>query len=127
MTKQSGLVYVGMDVGYGELKAEALIRRCRYQVSFPATLGKGRKISYGATELSVRYPGQQLTDEDGLWFVGTLARSQLIDGEQQILRGRTVDEAIFATPFRRRLFRSAMAQLLAAAGVSGPVRVAVVS
>src|SRR5690606_35393745 len=68
--------------------------------------------------LAAKYPGDQLTDEDGsTWFVGDLALAQLPTGELLRLRGRTANEKTMGNTFRLRLAKAAIGKL--AQGASG--------
>src|SRR5690606_39593788 len=59
--------------------------------------------------LAAKYPGDQLTDEDGsTWFVGDLALAQLPPGELLRLRGRTANEKTMGNTFRLRLAKAAI-------------------
>lgn len=127
MAKQCDVVIAGVDIGFGATKVVALVGEHIYSVVFPSTYGRGHKFHYQEEDISARYPCEQLQDENGLWFVGKLAYSQLREGEQRILRGRAVDEEALTTPFRRRIFQVAMAKILHTAHVTRPVQVYVVS
>lgn len=101
-------VTVGLDIGYGVTKALSDDNT----VLFPSVLGFGREIKFRAHELGQKYPGDQIYDDEGHWFVGELALSQLRPGEQLRLRGRTVNEAEIGNLFRLRLAKVALGKLL---------------
>jgi plasmid segregation protein ParM len=111
----TGATYtVGLDIGYGVTKA---ISPGRDAVTFQSVAGHARKIKFRAGELSSRYPGDQLTDDAGAWFIGDLAMSQLLPGELLRLRGRTSDSDSAGNEFRVRLMVAALGKLFA--GTSG--------
>ncbi len=59
-----------------------------------------------------RHPGDQMTDEDGDWFVGDLALAQLPPGELLRLRGRTANESTMGNAFRLRLAKVAIGKVM---------------
>jgi plasmid segregation protein ParM len=99
---------IGMDIGYGVTKALT----DRAQVAFPSVAGYARDIKFRADEIAVKYPGDQVFDDEGHWFVGDLALSQLGAGEQRRLRGRTANEGELGNVFRARLAKAAIGKLL---------------
>ena len=104
-----GQLTIGLDIGYGVVKAVT-----RDQViTFPSICGHAREIKFRAEEIANRYPGDQLTDDTGSWFIGDLAASQLPPGEQLRLRGRTANEDRIGNVFRVRLAKAAIGKLLA--------------
>lgn len=105
----NGALTLGLDIGYGVVKAvtdEAVI-------TFPSVAGHAREIKFQHDEIAQRHPGDQIADDEGTWFVGDLALSQLPPGELLRLRGRTVNEATMGNAFRLRLAKVAIAKLLA--------------
>ncbi len=102
-------ITIGLDIGYGAVKAvtpdQVLV--------FPSVCGHAREIKFRADELSTKYPGDQIQDDEGSWFVGDLALSQLPPGELLRLRGRTANEATIGNVFRLRLAKVALGKLLA--------------
>src|SRR5688500_2775746 len=84
--QRSEPITIGLDIGYGVTKAVT----DKNVVTFPSVAGYAHHIRFRADQLSQLYPGEQITDEDGDWFVGNLALSQLKAHEQLRLRGRTV-------------------------------------
>jgi plasmid segregation protein ParM len=104
----NGAITIGLDIGYGVVKAvtsEAVI-------TFPSVAGHAREIKFRHEELTQRHPGEQITDDDGAWFVGDLALAQLPPGELLRLRGRTANEATMGNAFRLRLAKVAIGKLL---------------
>lgn len=105
----SGLaVPVAIDIGYGVTKA---LTQGRDAVLFPSVAGHARRIKFRAEELAERYPGDQVQDETGEWFVGNLAMSQLIPGELLRLRGRTAEGDALGNEFRLRMLVAALGKL----------------
>jgi len=100
---------VGLDIGYGVTKA---ISSAAQTVLFPSVLGHAREIKFNADEIGAKYLGDQITDEDGDWFVGDLALSQVPSGELLKLRGRTSNEDTLGNVFRVRLAKVALGKLL---------------
>ena len=99
---------VGLDVGYGVVKAVTAER----VITFPSVCGHARQIKFQADEIAERHPGDQIQDDQGTWFVGDLALTQLLPGELLRLRGRTADENTMGNVFRTRLAKAALGKLL---------------
>ncbi|MEO1669155.1 MAG: hypothetical protein AAFU54_31335, partial [Chloroflexota bacterium] len=59
-----------------------------------------------------KYPGDQITDTEGKWFVGDLAMAQVPAGELLRLRGRTANEKTMGNAFRLRLAKVAVGKLV---------------
>jgi plasmid segregation protein ParM len=102
------LLTIGLDIGYGVTKAVTN----EQVITFPSVCGHAREIKFQADDLAAKYPGDQITDDDGNWFVGDLALGQLPLGELLRLRGRTVDEVHIGNVFRVRLAKVAIGKLL---------------
>lgn len=98
---------IGLDIGYGVTKALT----GQQNVLFPSVCGHAHELKFQADEIAERHPGEQITDEDGAWFVGSLALSQLRPGEILRLRGRTVDEQNIGNVFRVRMAKVAIGKL----------------
>jgi plasmid segregation protein ParM len=103
------LLTVGLDIGYGVTKA---LLPGQAPVIFPSVCGYAREIKFKQEDLAQRYPGEQITDERGDWFVGDLALGQLPPGELRKLRGRTGERDEFGLEFRVRMARVALGKLL---------------
>lgn len=101
-------VLVGVDIGYGKVKA---VTPGQPPVIFDSVWGHARKLKFRADEVASKHPGEQITDEDGDWFVGGLALSQIPAGEQLKLRGRTADESTLGNVARVRLLKVALGKL----------------
>jgi hypothetical protein len=101
-------ITVGLDIGYGVTKCVIPDRA----ILFPSVLGFSRDIKFRSEELAAKYPGDHVWDDDGEWFVGDLALSQLRPGEQLRLRGRTANENEIGNVFRVRLMKAALGKLL---------------
>src|SRR5579859_2210478 len=99
---------IGLDIGYGVVKALT----AEATILFPSVGGYAREIKFQADEIAARHPGDQIRDDDGLWFLGDLALVQLPPGELLRLRGRTADEATMGNVFRVRLAKAALGKLL---------------
>jgi hypothetical protein len=109
-----GILTVGLDIGYGVTK----VVTDNAAIAFPSVAGHAREIKFQQEALAAKYPGDQLTDEDGsTWFVGDLALAQLPPGELLRLRGRTANEKTMGNTFRLRLAKAAIGKL--AQGMSG--------
>ncbi|MDX2137959.1 MAG: ParM/StbA family protein [Chloroflexota bacterium] len=102
------ILNVGIDIGYGVTKALT----SDTQIAFPSVAGYAREIKFQSSEIANKYPGDQVHDDEGHWFVGDLALSQLGAGEQRRLRGRTANEGELGNVFRARLARVAIGKLL---------------
>jgi plasmid segregation protein ParM len=104
----SSVITVGLDIGYGVVKAITDTQ----VITFPSVMGHAREIKFQQEEITARYPGDQITDDEGEWFVGELALSQLPPGELLRLRGRTANENTMGNAFRLRLAKVAIGKLL---------------
>lgn len=103
-----GTITVGADIGYGVVK---VVTPGHEPVLFPSVWGHSRELKFGADETAAKYPGDQITDDEGEWFVGNLALSQIPAGEQLKLRGRTADEPTLGNVARLRLLKVALGKL----------------
>ncbi len=99
---------IGLDIGYGVTKAVT----DKAVLMFPSVCGYAREIKFRPEDLAKRYPGDQLSD-DGDWFVGDLALSQVPTAELLRLRGRTADNDSIGNAFRLRMAKVAIGKLLA--------------
>lgn len=77
-------VTIGLDIGYGVTK---WITDDGKAGSFPSVWGRAKSFKYGEEQTAARFPGDQLTDDDGSWFIGELSLSQHRPEEQRKLRG----------------------------------------
>lgn len=98
---------IGLDIGYGVTKAITDTQA----VVFPSVWGAARELKFQQADIAAKYPGDQLSDDDGDWYVGDLALSQLRAGEQIKLRGRTADESALGNVARARLAKVAIGKL----------------
>lgn len=105
---QDMIFTVGLDVGYGVVKAVTI----GDVVTFPSVWGTARELKWSEAEIAAKYPGDQITDDSGSWYVGDLALSQLPTGRQRKLRGRTADETHLGNVARIRLAKVALGKLL---------------
>jgi plasmid segregation protein ParM len=112
-----GVFSLGLDIGYGVVK----VVTDATTITFPSVMGHARQIKYQQEALSARYPGDQIVDDDGTWFVGELALGQLPPGEILRLRGRTANEDVMGNAFRLRLAKVAIGKLFGAHVQSGEV------
>jgi hypothetical protein len=101
-------ITVGLDIGYGVVKAVA----GEQKILFPSVWGFARDIRFQADDITAKYPGDQISDDDGDWFVGDLAQSQLRPGELRRLIGRTADEENIGHVMRARLAKVALGKLM---------------
>lgn len=101
-------VTMGLDIGYGVVKAVTADE----VVMFPSVMGHAREIKFQQEDMARRHPGDQMTDEDGDWFVGDLALAQLPPGELLRLRGRTANESTMGNAFRLRLAKVAIGKVM---------------
>jgi hypothetical protein len=106
--RKSSSSTIGLDIGYGVVKA---VISGMSPVLFPSVWGNANDIKFQQSEITAKYPGDQITDEDGKYFVGELALSQLRSGDQRRLRGRTADEQSIGNVARRRLMKVALGKL----------------
>lgn len=107
MDLASGVITLGLDVGYGYTKAVTQ----NQWITFPSVWGVAREIRYSAEDIFAKYPGDYMQDEDGSWFIGDLALSQLVPAEQRMLRGRTANESSLGHVARVRLMKVALGKL----------------
>lgn len=100
-------VVLGLDIGYGVTK----VYDGRQSIMFPSVWGTRRLLKFQEADIHAKYPGETITDDEGEWFVGELAASQLPTGAQRRLRGRRSDEATAGNAARVRLAKVALGQL----------------
>ncbi len=98
---------VGIDIGYGVTK----VATANTQVSFPSVWGAAREVKFRSEELAAKYPGDQVSDTVGRWFVGDLALSQLPGGLIYDLRGRSSDDDMLGNSARIRFLQTALGKL----------------
>lgn len=98
---------IGLDIGYGVTKAVS----ADTALMFPSVWGQAREIKFKSAEITAKYPGDQLTDDDGDYFIGDLALSQLPAALQRRSRGRTANEQTLGNPARVRLAKAALGKL----------------
>jgi plasmid segregation protein ParM len=106
---QSPIRTLGLDIGYGVVKAVT----AEQIFTFPSVCGHAREIKFQTAEIAQKHPGDQLTDDDGAWFIGELALAQLSPGELLRLRGRTANEMLLGNVFRKRLAKAVIGKLMA--------------
>ena len=104
----TGTLTVGLDIGYGVVK----VVTDEVSFGFPSVLGHAREIKFQQEAIQQKYPGDQIIDDEGEWFVGDLALAQLPPGELLRLRGRTANEKTMGNTFRLRLAKVAIGKLL---------------
>jgi hypothetical protein len=102
-------VDVGVDIGYGWGKAVSVA----HSVSMPDVYGAARDLRYGEDDLTAKYAGDQITDDEGDWFVGELALKHLKPAHVRRLRGRTADEETLGNVVRVRLLKALLGKLFA--------------
>lgn len=101
-------VTMGLDIGYGVVKAVTADQ----VVMFPSVMGHAREIKFQQEDMARRHLGDQMTDDEGDWFVGDLALAQLPPGELLRLRGRTANESTMGNAFRLRLAKVAIGKVM---------------
>jgi plasmid segregation protein ParM len=104
----NGVLTVGLDIGYGVVK----VATDENSFGFPSVMGHAREIKFQQETIQQKYPGDQITDDEGEWFVGDLALAQLPPGELLRLRGRTANEKRMGNAFRLRLAKVAIGKLV---------------
>lgn len=107
-TLPGSTVTMGLDIGYGVVKAVTADQ----VVMFPSVMGHAREIKFQQEDIARRHPGDQMTDDEGDWFVGDLALAQLPPGEVLRLRGRTANESTMGNAFRLRLAKVAIGKVM---------------
>jgi hypothetical protein len=104
----AGIITVGLDIGYGVVK----VVTNEGALAFPSVMGHAREIKFQQDSIQQKYPGDQISDDEGTWFVGDLALAQLPPGELLRLRGRTANEKTMGNTFRQRLAKVAIGKLV---------------
>jgi plasmid segregation protein ParM len=118
-TVQNNRITIGLDIGYGVVKAFTPTQ----SIVFPSVCGHARQMTFQAEDITAHYPGDQIKDDDGNWFVGNLALNQLPPAELLRLRGRTANEAGIGNVFRRRLAKVVIGKLLSGITDGGVVHI----
>jgi plasmid segregation protein ParM len=98
---------IGLDIGYGVTK----VTDGETHVKFPSVAAHAHNLKYQSDKISAKYPGDEIADEDGDWFVGDLAIKQAPLSEHLTLRGRTNNED-FNMAFRLRMMKVALAKIM---------------
>jgi len=98
---------VGLDIGYGVTK----VVTDETSFGFPSVMGHAHEIKFQQEVIQQKYPGDQIMDDEGEWFVGDLAMAQVPGGELLRLRGRTANERTMGNAFRLRLAKVAIGKL----------------
>jgi hypothetical protein len=78
----ANILTIGLDIGYGVVK----VVTDDTAFSFPSVTGHAREIKFQQETIQQKYPGDQITDVEGDWFVGDLALAQLPPGELPMKR-----------------------------------------
>ena len=104
----ANILTVGLDIGYGVVK----VVTNDSAFSFPSVTGHAREIKFQQETIQQKYRGDQITDDEGDWFIGDLALAQLPTGELLRLRGRTANEKTMGNAFRLRLAKVAIGKLM---------------
>ena len=65
----AGVTTIGLDIGYGVVK----VVTDENSFGFPSVMGHAREIKFQQETIQQKYPGDQITDDEGEWFVGDLA------------------------------------------------------
>jgi len=103
----SGALTIGLDIGYGVVKAVT----SDTVITFPSVAGHAREFRFQQDEIARRHPGDQLTDEDGMWFIGEAGAGPAPAGELLRLRGRGAGQDALGNAFRLRMARAAIGKL----------------
>lgn len=120
---KNGVLTIGLDIGYGLVKAIT----DEHAITFPSVAGHAREFKFQQEQIQSWYAGDQITDDDGTWFVGDLALKQLPPGELLRLRGRTANEEKMGNAFRVRLAKVAIAKLVRGVGDGDVVHIRLAS
>lgn len=104
--KPTSPLVMGFDSGYGEVKAVS----GEHRVKFPSVSASTHEIAFSADAISAKYPGEQLTDDEGDWWVGNFAIQQAPINEQFKLQGRTNNSDEIGMAFRKRMLYAALAK-----------------
>lgn len=100
----------GIDVGYGNVKAlraPSTMGESTSPVVFPSLYGLAHHLRFRAEKTFAKYPGDQLTDDVGSWWIGDLAKAELQENEVFGVYGR--DDA---NEQRVRLAKAAIGKLM---------------
>lgn len=118
-TITGALVTIALDGGYGAIKA---LTPGKPPLIFSSVAGRAIDLGFQETEIAAAYPGDQITDDEGSWFVGALAQKMLIQpGQLQYLRGETADDDARGNVFRLRMAKAAIGKLLSGSVTTGDV------
>jgi PRTRC genetic system protein D len=99
---------IGLDIGYGATKAVTTDQ----EIIFPSVAGYAQEIAFGAEDLVNKYPSEHIIDDEGAWFVGSLALHQVGSNELLQLQGRTSNSDEAGMLFRRRMMKVALAKII---------------
>lgn len=107
-SKQPADLYtVGADIGYGVVKAIA----AGQSIAFPSVWARAVDTRFQTAATSEKYPGDEITDDEGDWWTGDKALKHAPGDTLRYLRGRTADESSIGHIARLRLLKTALAKL----------------
>lgn len=114
---RGAMLLLGLDIGYGAVK---VLTWGFEPILFKSLYGYARDLGYDSDRIMKRHPGETIITDEGEWFVGNLAASQLQPREQQSLRGRND-----ANTVRRLMMLAAIGKLFPGVYQNEPIRVLV--
>lgn len=100
-------VTMGLDIGYGVVKA---VTADQVQM-FPSVMGHAREIKFQQEDMARRHPGDQMTDDEGDWFVGDLALDSFHPVNCDFVE-ELPNEFTMGNAFRRRLAKVAIGKVM---------------
>lgn len=106
---------LGIDVGYGASKVLAWGFGI---ILFKTIYGHERDLGYDESRILAQHPGEAITTDEGSWFIGDLAATQLTPREQLSLRGRND-----ANTVRRLMVLAALGKLFPGLHTDKAIRV----
>lgn len=103
----SAVQTVGLDIGYGVVKA---VNR-EGALTFPSVWARAVDTRFQSAATSEKYPGDDMTDDGGDWWIGDKAQKHAPGDTLRYLRGRTADESSIGHVDRLRLLKTALGKL----------------
>lgn len=98
---------VGLDIGYGVVKAVS----SQQALTFPSVWARAVDTRFQSAATSEKYPGDDVTDDEGDWWIGEKAQKHAPGDSLRYLRGRTADESSMGHMARLRLLKTALGKL----------------
>lgn len=100
-------ITIGLDVGYGAVKAVSDGK----SAVFPSVWARAIEQRFQTSITAEKYPGDDISDDEGDWWIGNKAMKHAPGDRKQNARGRTASETSIGHVARVRLAKAAISKL----------------